>query len=557
MDLRRLATPTTALAPTARPKRPYGILAASIGVALLLAILVASNLGGWRERLFGRAAGPKILTLAVLPLENLSKDAEQEYFADGMTDQLTTELAQLGALRVISRTSVMRYKHAKKTLPEIAQELGVDGVVQGSVALAGDRVRVTAQLIQAPTDQHLWAASYERDLRDVLALQDEVARTIAHEIGLKISPQAEQRLARPRAVNPEAYETYLRGNSYFDKGDWQKSLDYYSQAIKLDADYAAPYAMSASAYYFLSFFNRLAPNQAFPKMQDAARKALERDENLATGHGALALVKLHYEWDFPGAEREFKRALELNPNEADIRHDYSHYLMAMGRVEESAAESARAGALDPVDIMLTACLCWHRYSARQYGESIAQALKAIQIEPSFDWTHIVIGWDYEQQGRFKEAIDEFQKALKLSGGMAASMAASMPGGMAGSMPGGMTGSMPGGMAGNQQQDEFALAALGHAFAMAGNPQQAEMVLAKLKDIARHGYVSPFDLALIYVALGDKEKAFQWLQKAFEERATFLVYMKWEPRLDPLRSDPRFQDFLRRIGLPSSPPNPQS
>lgn len=521
VDLRRLATPTTAMAPAARPRRPYSILAASIGVAMLMALLVGSNIGGWRERLLGRAAAPKILSLAVLPLDNLSKDAEQEYFADGMTDQLTTELAQLGALRVISRTSVMQYKHTKKTLPEIARELHVDGVVEGSVALSGDRVRVTAQLIQAPTDQHLWAASYERDLRDVLALQDEVARTIAHEIGLKISSQVEQRLARPRAVNPEAYEAYLRGNSYLDKGDLQKSLDYFNQAIKLDANYAPPYAKSATAYYFLAFFNLLAPNQAFPKMKDAAMKAMERDDSLPEGHGALALVKLHYEWDFPGAEREFKRALELNPNDADIRHDYAHYLLAMGRVEESVVESDRAVTLDPVGTVLTACLCWHRYAARQYSESIAQALKAIQIEPGFDWTHIVVGWDYEQQRKFNEAIDEFQEAIKLSGSTA----------------------------GNPQPSEFSLAALGHAFAMAGNTQHTEKVLARLKEIGQHGYVSAFDLAVIYVAMGDKEKAFQWLQKAFEERATFLVYMKWEPRLDPLRSDPRFQHLLRRIGLP--------
>jgi len=482
----------------------------------LFVILAAFNVGEWRDRLLRRGAriGP-ILSLAVLPLQNLSGDPAQDYFADAMTEQLTTDLAQISSRRVISRTSAMNYKGAKKPLPQIARELNVDGVVEGSVQRSGQQVRITAQLIYGPTDEHMWAKTYERPLQDVLALQNELAAEISKEVGGTLNPQQQVRLASTRQVNPEAYELYLRGSSYFDEFDLLKSVDYLNQAIKLDPNYAASYAKMAEAYYFLAFFNLMAPNVAFPRMKDAVLKALERDENLAAAHGALALVKLHYDWDFPGAEKEFKRALELNPNDADIRHDYSHYLIAMGRLEESATESDRALQLDPVDTGLRACLCWHRYSARQYSESVAQALKAIQAEPNDSWSHIILGWDYEQQGKFEEAISELQKGVKLFG-----------------------------------DKEFALAALGHAYAVAGKKQQTEEVLAKLKNMEEHGYVSAFDMAVIYTGAGDKEKALQWLQKAFEERSSFLIYSRWEPRLDPLRSDPRFQDLLRRIGLPA-------
>jgi eukaryotic-like serine/threonine-protein kinase len=488
-----------------------------IGATIALFVILAGlNVGGWRDRLLRRGAGiGPIQSLAVLPLQNLSGDSAQDYFADAMTEQLTTDLAQISSLRVISRTSAMNYKGAKKPLPQIARELNVDGVVEGSVQRSGQQVRITAQLIHGPTDQHMWAKTYERPLQDVLVLENDLAAEISKEVGGSLNPQQQVRLASTRQVNPEAYELYLRGSSYFDEFDLLKSVDYLNQAIKLDPSYAASYSKMAEAYYFLGFFNFMAPNVAFPRMKDAALKALERDENLAAAHGALALVKLHYDWDFPGAEKEFKRALELNPNNADIRHDYSHYLIAMGRLEESATESDRALQLDPVNTVLRACLCWHRYSARQYGESVAQALKAIQAEPNDTWSHIILGWDYEQQGRFEQAISELQTGVKLFG-----------------------------------DKEFALAALGHAYAVGGKKQQTKEVLAKLKDIEEHGYVSAFDMAIIYTGAGDKEKALQWLQKAFEERSSFLIYSRWEPRLDPLRSDPRFQDLLRRIGLPT-------
>jgi len=487
----------------------------SLFIALAVALLAGATLFIKRMLPSSRTELP-IESLAVLPLQNLSADPAQEYLADGMTEELTSELAKISPLRVISRTSVMQYKGAKRPLPQIARELNVDAVVEGSVQRSGDRVRITAQLIYAPTDRHLWTRSYERELRDVLSLQNEVAQAISKEVGSKLNSQQQTRLlaSATRVVSPDAYEAYLRGSSHLDNGDLQKANDYFTQAIKLDPNYAPPYVKLATSYYFQAFFNMLPPNVAFPKMRDAATKALQRDEALPEAHGVLAIVHLHSDWDWAEAEREFKQALQLNPNQSDIRHEYAHFLMAMGRMEESVAESNRAILLDPMDTILTACVCWHRYSAREYNVSMQQALRSVQTDPNLDWTHIILGWDYEQLGKFQEAISEFQKAVALSHG-----------------------------------NSFSRAALGHAFAAAGKREEALGILASLEKSSQHVYVSPFDIALIHAALGDKGKAFEWLQRAYEERSTFLVYMKWEPRLDPLRSDPRFQHLQHQVGLP--------
>jgi tetratricopeptide (TPR) repeat protein len=390
----------------------------------------------------------------------------------------------------------------------------VDYVLEGAVRRAGERVRISAQLIQVKDQAHLLAENYERDSRDVLGLQEEMAQTVSKEVGSKLNLAYRMGRVTAQRVNPEAYEAHLRGCRYFDDFDFNKSIDYFNLAIKLDPGYAPPYAKLAFTYYNLAFFNMLAPNVAFERMRNATLRALERDNTLSEAHGALALVKVHYDWDFPGADNEFKRALELNPNDAAVRHEYSHYLIAMGRMDDSAAETAKAVALDPVSIDLISCLCWHRYSARQYGESVAQAQKAIQLAPDLDWTHMILGWDYEQEAKFQEAINELKKAVKLS-----------------------------------QDSEYAVAALGHAYAIAGKKEQVSEILEKLRRISAQGYVSAFDMAVIYAGLGDKEAAFQWLQKAYEERSSFLVYSRWEPRLDPLRSDPRFPELLHRIGLP--------
>jgi TolB-like protein/Flp pilus assembly protein TadD len=516
VDLRRLAPSTVMTAMAAVPRRfPWHTAGFFAAIFSVIAIALAvTNPGEWRARLFGGPAR-QVRTIAVLPLQNLSGDAAQDYFADGMTEALTTDLARMESLQVISRTSAIQYKAAKKSLPVIARELNADAVVEGSVQRFGNRVRVTAQLVRASDDRHLWANTYERDFPDVLALQDEVASAIAKQIESRLGGPRPAPPPKLQAVTPEAYETYLRANSYFDSFDLQKSIDYYNQAIKLDPNYAPAYAHMAEAYSFLAFFGAVSPGEGWGKAKEAASLAVQKDEHLPEGHGALALAKLHYDWDFAGAEQEFKRALALNPNDADVRHEHAHYLMAMGRLAESEAESKRAVELDPVGDGLNSCLCWHSFAARDYDEAVRLAAKFLKSQPDDPWEHTILGWTYEQKRMPDQAIAEFKRAVEVTKG-----------------------------------DPFFVAALGHAYAVAGDRREAEKVLHTLSDRAKKSYVSPFDVALIYTALGEKDKAFALLDKAVAEHSTFLVYTKWEPRLDPLRSDPRFQDLLKRIGLAS-------
>ena len=520
VDLRRLAPSTVTTAMAAAPRRfsrRQMALVAGIVLAIAATALALANPGEWRTRLFAGSSQP-VRTIAVLPLLNLTGDATQDYFADGMTEALTTDLARMETLQVLSRYSTMQYKPPKKPLPEIAKELHADVVVEGSVQRSGDRVRITAQLIRAATDKHLWAETYERDFHDILALQDDVASAIARQIQFKLGGPEPLPIAKPQPISPEAYETYLKANSYQDQFDLQKSIDYYNQAIKLAPHYAPAYAHMAGSYFFLGFFGAMPPQQAWGKVKELALLAIAKDNQLSEAHDALASAKLHYDWDFAGAEQEFKLALQLNPNNADTLHGYAHYLMAMGRMEESAAQSRRAVDLDPVDDGLTDCLCWHRYAARQYDSSIQLALEVLKRQPTDAWEQVILGWDYEQKGMTEQAVTEFKKAVESAGK-------------------------------DSPMETFILAGLGHAYALAGNRSDAQGVLQTLLARAKQSYASPFDIALIYTALGDKDAAFAWLDKAMKDHSTWLVYSKWEPRLDPLRSDPRFQDLLRRIGLP--------
>jgi serine/threonine protein kinase/tetratricopeptide (TPR) repeat protein len=521
VDLRRVApAATTAPVPVAprRFPRQQIVSTAAILLAIAATALALANPGDWRTRLFAGSARP-VRSIAVLPLLNLTGDASQEYFADGMTEALTTDLARMESLQVISRSSTMGYKGSKKTLPEMAKELHADAIVEGSVQRSGDRVRITAQLVRADTDKHLWADAYERDFHDILALQDDVASSIAKQIQFKLGGPEPLPIAKSKPISPEAYDTYLKANSYQDQFDLQKSIDYYNQVIKLAPDYAPTYAHMADSYFFLGFFGAMPPAQAFGKIKELALLATAKDDHLPEGHAALATAKLHYDWDFAGAEQEFKRAIELNPNDADTLHGFAHYLMAMGRMDESAAESRRAVDLDPVDDGLTDCLCWHSYAARQYDSSIQLALDVLKRQPGDTWEQVILGWDYEQKHMNAEAVAEFKKAVDAT-------------------PKDSTLYM------------FILAGLGHAYASAGQKSEAQSVLQTLLVRAKQSYASPFDIALIYTALGDKDTAFKWLDLAVADRSTWLVYSKWEPRLDPLRSDPRFPKLLQRMGLSS-------
>src|ERR1700694_1214449 len=415
LELQRTAPTSGTTSVILAPGRSYWPLALVGAVAVLTIAIVAAvtNRGDWRSRFFGGATGPG-RAIAGLPLQNLTGDSAQDYFADGMTEALTTDLARMESLQVISRTSTMQYKTAKKSLPVIARELNAGAVVEGSVQRFGNRVRVTAQLVRAIDDRHLWAETYERDFRDILALQDDVASAIAKQIESRLGGPQPQPLAKAQAISPEAYETYLKANYYLDEFDLQKSIEFYNQVIKLEPNYAPAYAHMARAYFFLAFFGTLPPQVGWRKVKEAATLAVEKDERLPEAHDAMGLAKLHYDWDFAGAEQEFKRALELNPNNADIHHDYAHYLMAMGRVAESETESKRAVALDPMGDVLTSCLCWHSFAARDYDQSIRQAEKFLSLNGDDPFELTTIGWDYEQKRMPEQALARFKRAVEVS-----------------------------------------------------------------------------------------------------------------------------------------------
>src|SRR5579864_1491648 len=372
-------------------------------LALALGALLTFNVAGLRDRLWGRFGS--VQSLAVLPLENLTGNKDEEFLADGMTDELTTDLAKIGSLSVTSRTSVMQYKGAHKPLPEIARELNVDALLEGSVQRSGDRIKITAQLVQGRTDKHLWAESYERDMRDILALESDLARTIAREIRAKVTDPEQARMAGKQAVNPQAHEAYLRG--IYSDDNMMKAVAYFDRANQLDPDYAPPYAAKAGWYHAAGMMGGAPPQEVSAKMRDGALTALKKDGNLADAHAVLALAKLHYDWDFAGADQEFRRALELNPNQAANHHMYAHYLMAMDRADESVAESKRAVELDPFNEYLTACLGWHKLFARQYDQASEQALKALQMDPTYFWANYVLGLAYEQKSMYEQAIAAF------------------------------------------------------------------------------------------------------------------------------------------------------
>jgi TolB-like protein/Tfp pilus assembly protein PilF len=483
-------------------------------LAAVLAIVVALNVGGLRDRMLGEPSQTRIESLAVLPLENLSGDLEQEYFADGMTEALITDLAKIGALKVISRTSVMQYKGVKRPLPEIAEELNVDAVIEGSVLQSGDRVRITAQLIQAATDQHLWAESYERDLKDILALQGEVARAIAEEIEVKLTPREEARLSAARSVDPEAHTAYLRGRYSWNQGTQEgrkRAIEYFHQAIEIDPDYAQGHVALADAYLIS---DEPSPEEARRRGIAAARRALEIDSTLGEAHATLAFAHI-FEWEWEAAEKGFQRAIELSPSYARAHYRYCMYLSWTGRHEEAIAEAHRARNVDPASLGMANILGNALYFARQYDRAIEHYRKILEVDEDFALAQFDLARAYLQKGMFEEAIAEFKYYDE------------------------------------RYPNLWNLAYLGHAYAVAGERAEAERLLTRLKAVQdpTHQYNVPFDLAVIYVALGQEEEAFQWLEKAYEEQSSNLVFLKTDPRFDPIRSDLRYQDLLRRLNFP--------
>jgi TolB-like protein/DNA-binding winged helix-turn-helix (wHTH) protein/Flp pilus assembly protein TadD len=495
--------------------RPWPALRVIVVLALVLALPI---LAFWLFRSRGHGHAPTgIRSLAVLPLENLSADASQSYFADGMTDELITDLAQISALRVISRTSVMLYKGARKPLPQIARELNVDAVVEGTVLRSGDQVRITAQLIEASTDRHLWSQSYEGELRDSLALQNTVARAIADQIRINLTPQEQAALKNVKVVNPQAYESYLKGRYFWNKrtADGLKvALAYFNQAVEEDPKYAQAYSGLADTYALLGDWQYavMTPKEAFPKAKAAAIKALELDSALGEAHNSLAFVLDGFDWDFDAAGKEFRRAIELNPGYATAHHWHAWHLSLLGRYDEAIAEMRKAENLDPLSLIINADLAELLVLAHSYDESIQQSRKTIEMDPNFALAHNQLAQAYLQKHMYAEAVAELQKAVQLSAGCST-----------------------------------CIANLARAYVLSGNRNAAEKLLSDLKKRSNPGYSNASEIAMIYASLGDTDQAMNWLEKGFEERFNPGALLR--PGFDPLRSDSRFQDLVHRIGLP--------
>ena len=500
--------------PARRARREVPLLAFG---ALVVLLGLGSLWLGRRSFFPSRGGTHPIESLAVLPLDNLSGDPQQEYFADGMTEALIGNLSTISTLRVISRRSVMQYKSARKPLPEIARALHVDAVVEGTVLRAGDRVRITAQLLEAATDRHLWAGSYERELRDVLVLQGEVAQLVAHEVASKLSPGEQVRLATHRSVDPAAYQAYLMGRYFWNTRTEEglaKAIGYFRQAIEKDSTYAPAHTAVADYYNALPFYSRVAPSEAFPQAKAAALRALALDETLAEAHAALAFVKAYYEWDWAAAELEFQRALALNPSDAGVHFSYSRFLASTGRHPEAMAELRRAQVLDPLSIGLKANEGMVLYFAGEYDQAIQQLRRTLELDSTHAVAHWGLGMALEQKAMFREAAREIQKAIDVAG-----------------------------------PDPNFLASLGHVYASLGRTAEVRKLLHQLAEEAQQSYVSPYHAAVLYAGLGESDKAFEQLDQAARERSTLLVYLRKDPRLKTLRPDPRFQALLARIGLP--------
>jgi TolB-like protein/Tfp pilus assembly protein PilF len=446
----------------------------------------------------------------VLPLENLSGDPAQEYFADGMTESLISNLARIRALKVISRTSAMRYKGSPKSLPEIARELNVDAVIEGSVQRSGGRVRVTAQLIHAATEAHLWVRDYEPDLTDVLKLQSEVARAVADEIRIQITAEERARLASARSVNPQGHEAYLLGRYHFSKNneqDWKHATEYFEHAIELAPDYAAAHAGLSDAWLHLGIFGVKAFKEVEPPARGAAVKALKLDEQLAEAHIALANIRHFCDWDWAGSEQEFRRALELDPGSFDAHIYYGTLLMHLGRHDEAIREGQIAVQLDPLSPPSQTFLGRFLYRARRYEEAVPHLKRAVELEPRSIGANFRLGDVYAQLGRYDEAIAAFEKIRELT-----------------------------------RDERTFRAGIARVHALVGRQREARQMISGVK-------AQPIDVAGVYAALGDKDEAFRILEKAIEERNSLLVVLKEDPPLENLHSDPRWKALLRRMNFP--------
>jgi TolB-like protein/Flp pilus assembly protein TadD len=459
----------------------------------------------------------RIESLAVLPLENLSRDPEQEYFAEGMTEALIATLAKIGALRVVSRTTAMHYKGVHRPLRDIARELQVDAIVEGTVLRSGDRVRISAQLIDARTDSHVWVESYDREMRDVLVLQAEVAQAIAREVRIKLTPLEKAQFSQMQVVIPEAYEAYLKGRYYWNRRDhdgFPKGVQYFEEAIAKDPGFAAAYAGLSDCLTGLSGFGFVAPAEVSGKAKQLAYRAVELDPGLAEARASVGWVKLWFDFDFQGAEKEFERAVELNPRYAMAHSWFGWYLSLMGRYEEAYTECQRALRLDPMSAPIQWVLAFVYWMARRFDQAIEQVNKILELDPSFVWGHGMVAWSYIGKSIPQSAIAPALKSVQLS-----------------------------------PDSTLALTFLGAAYAAAGNREETERILDRLHELSKKQYVTPYGLARVHAVLGHKEVALEFLETAYLERAPLLSLVRTDSLLDSLRPEPRFQDLLRRMNFP--------
>ncbi len=506
----------------------WKFLRVSLGVLLLLGLVFVGMVAKFPQRMhwpFGSSnatvnaslSAKQFGSLAVLPLVNLSDDPEQEYFADGMTDELIGDLAQLGSLRVISRTSVMHYKGGKQTIPQIGRELGVDAVIEGTVEREKNRVRIRVQVIEAASDRHLWARSYDYELKDVLVLQSTAAHDIASEIqGRVVQRPAFARSTSTRTVQPDAYEAYLKGRFFWNQrteAGLNKSIEFFQDAIAKDPAFAAAYAGLAGSYSLLGS-ESLPPEIARAKARAAASKALELDPASAEGHAELGLIEFYYDWNWQQAEQEFQRAIELNPSYATTHQWYSHYLRAMGRLPEALQQAQQAQQSDPLSLSINTTLAARYRDLREFKQALDVVQRTLELNPNFAPGHELLASVYEQQGDFQSDITELKKASTLS-----------------------------------KDNPTSLAHLGRAYALSGNQDEARKIAEQLKLTARQHYVPAWDMAVLFAGMGDADTAFRWLEESYVKRESQMPFLNVDYRMDPLRADPRFQNMLRRVRLP--------
>jgi TolB-like protein/tetratricopeptide (TPR) repeat protein len=487
-----------------------------IGLATA-ALLAALAYWAWHGSVMeARPASEKVI-LAVLPFDNLSRDPDQEFFSDGLTEEMIAQLGKLNPerLTVIARGSVAKYKGSSLAANQIGAELHADYLIQGSVRRASDRVRITVQLIQVRDQTDLWAESYDRQLEDILVLQDSVARTIANQIHITLTPGQQAGLPSPRKVDPEAYDAYLKGRYYWNKrtaDGMQKAVIYFQRAIDKDPAYGAAYSGLADSNSGLTWHGFTSPAETLTRAHAAALKAIEIEPQSAEAHASLALV-LHHRWDWAGAEAEFKRALQLDPHYANAHHWYGDYLSVRGRHEQALLEAKQALDLDPLNLMIGTWVGLRYYLARKYDSAVEQGRNTLELDPNFAAAHLLLGETYVQKGLHEKGLAELQRAAGLSG-----------------------------------NSPLYLAQVAVAQALAGRKTEALRIVAQLQALSSNRYVSPYGIAQIYAALNDKEQTFKWLQIAYDDRAVWMSYLAVDPVFDGFRSDQRFQDLLRRIRL---------